>query len=321
MNRRYIPPRLLEHLQQPVTTTTRLIKIKLRTGFAYGLCMLDRDIDYDDGTGDGEITYVATNGFDPSTFAADVGFSVSNAEGYALISNTVPGVTEDMVNRGELDDATWVCYLVNFLDTTMGHVTLDAGDLGEVRTQYGMVWIPELLSYGMRLRQPVGGVWSRKCRAIFGSPKNSQTGCGVPLAPLWVPGEVTAVFAAEPDRVFTGDQVQASGGLIPQPGRVRFLTGDNAGREFAIETVDGLVVELVEPAVYAFGVGDEYEIRPDCAKRYLEDCIAKWNNGPNMKAEPLIPVGDASAIQSPGAQLPGGGGFGGGQSGNQVSEE
>lgn len=305
---RTIPPALLAHLQQPVTTTTRLLKIQLRNGFAYGLAMLDADVAYDDGEGTGEITYVATNGFDPSTIAADVGFSVANAEGYALISDAVPGVTVEMVEAGELDDAQWVLYLVNWRDTSMGHVILDAGDVGEVRTKYGMVWIPELLSYGMRLRQPVGSVWSRKCRAIFGSPKNSQTGCGIDVTPLWVAGEVIIV-GAETDRVFTGDEVTPSGSLVPQPGRLQWLTGNNAGREFTVEEVDGLIVYLQEPTQYPIEVGDTYRIRPDCAKRYLEDCIQKYNNGVNFKGEPLIPVGDASAIQSPGAQLPGGGGF------------
>jgi uncharacterized phage protein (TIGR02218 family) len=309
MSQRTVPAALLAHLQGPVTTTTRLLKITLRSGFSYGLAMLDRDVAYDDGDGDGEIDYIATNGFDPSALSADIGFSVANAEGYALISNAVPGVTVEMVEAGELDDAQWVCYLVNFLDLSMGHLILDAGDVGEVRTEYGMVWIPELLSYGMRLRQAVGSVWSRKCRAIFGSPRNSQTGCGINLDPLWVSGSVVAV-AAESDRTFTGSVIADTGGVLPQPGRVEWLTGANAGREFSVEEIGETseTVSLSEPTSYPIEVGDTYRIRPDCAKRYQEDCIDTWDNGVNFKGEPLIPVGDATAVQAPGAQVPGGGG-------------
>lgn len=303
---RTIPALLLAHLQLPVTTTTRLLKISLRNGFSYGLVMLDRNITYDDG--DGELIYYATNGFDPSAISADIGYTVDNAEGYALISDAVPGVTVEMVEAGDLDDAQWVCYLVNFEDLTMGHVIMDGGDLGDVRTRFGMVWIPELLSYMARLRQPVGSVWSRTCRAIFGTPADSQTGCGVDLTPLWVNGEVTAQ-GAENDRVFTGDTLVDSSGIIPSPGRVQFLTGANAGREFSVEEIAGLVVTLAEPASYEIEVGDTYRIRPDCRKRYIEDCIGVWDNGLNFKGEPLIPVGDATQVQVPGAQLPGGGGW------------
>lgn len=303
---RTIPTALLAHLQESTTTTTRLLKIMLRSGFSYGLAMLDRNVTYDDG--DGALIYYATNGFDPSAISADIGYAVDNAEGYALISDAVPGVTVEMVEAGELDDAQWIAYLVNYEDTSMGHMILDAGDVGEVRTRYGMVWIPELLSYMARLRQPVGSVWSRTCRAIFGSPRSSQTGCGIDLAPLWIAGEVT-VLGAETNRIFTGDVVIGISGINPAPGRVQFLTGANAGREFSTEEVVGLLVTLEEPTNYAIEVGDTYRIRPDCRKRYVEDCITLYGNGVNFKGEPLIPVGDATQIQVPGAQIPGGGGW------------
>lgn len=308
---RNIPPALQAHLLQSSTTTCRLLRIELKSGDSpagpptvYGITTLDRDIDYDDG--DGLVRYVASNGFDPSTLSSDVGYSVDNAEGYALISDDIPGVTVEQAEAGDLDDAQWRCYLVNFEDLSMGHVLLDGGDLGEVRTKFGMIFIPELLSYMMRLRQPVGSVWSRTCRAIFGTPAESQTGCGVDVEPLWVYGTVVDV-GAETDRTFTGDNVTS--GKVPFPGRVQWLTGANAGREYATEEVDGEDVTLSETTAYAIEDGDTYRIRPDCRKRYLEDCIGEWDNGPNFKGEPLIPVGDAMSIQTPGGQLPGGGGW------------
>ncbi len=68
-------------------------------------------------------------------------------------------------------------------------------------------------------------------------------------------------------------------------------------------------MSLNEPTNYPMVAGDTYRIRPDCFKRYAEDCIAKWSNGPNFKGEPLIPVGDAVGLQSPGAQLGKGSGY------------
>lgn len=319
---RHVPNVLQEHLDGSMTTTTRLLKIMTRNGNVFGLAMLDRDIQYDDG--EGSITYVAMSGFDPSTLSADIGFSIDNAEGYSLIG--APGITLDMVEHGELNDAQWIMYLINFRDILAdgslranSHVVLDAGDLGEVRTRYGMIWIPELLSFSMRLKQSIGSVWSRQCRAIFGSPAASQTGCGVNLAPFWASGVVTSV-GAESNRVFVGNNIAGVDNIVPYPGRVQWLTGDNAGQEFATEDADLTTRQVIlnETTPYAIQVGDTYRIRPDCRKRYREDCIQTWGNGPNFKGEPLIPVGDATQVQTPGAQLPNTGGWDGGTTDENV---
>lgn len=301
-----VPAALQAHLDETATTTCRLLKIKTKLGVVFGLTSLDQDVPYDDLSGDGEINYVAANGFDPSAMASDVELSVGNAEAFALLASEVPGVTEDMVNAGELDDATWTLYLVNFQDTSMGHAILGAGDLGEVRMHQGMAWAPELLDYSARLKQPVGGVDSRTCRAIYGTAANSQTGCGVDLTALWTAGTVMSI-GAEADRVFTGSAA-ATLIAVTYPSRVQFLTGNNAGREFAVETVDALVFSLLETATYPIEVGETYRHRRDCGKLYVEDCITLNANGINFKGEPYIPVGDAAQGQTPAAQLPGGGG-------------
>lgn len=305
---RNIPSDLLAHLQQASTTTCRLLKITLRDDgssagpMSFGFTTLDRDVAYDDG--DGEIVYSSTNGFDPAGFSSDSTYAISNSEAYALISDDVaPGISIEDIERGALDDATWRCYLINFEDTSMGHVLLDAGDVGQVRTRYGMVWMPELLSYVVRLRQPIGSVDSRTCRAVFGTSANSQTGCGVNVSALWVSGEVTAV-GAEPDAMFTGD-VTTTSPVDPFPGRVEWLTGNNAGVISWTDSFDAGTVRLGEPTPFPIEVGDTYRIRPDCRKRFIEDCKDTWDNAINFKGEPLIPTGDASSGQTPGAQLPG----------------
>lgn len=304
---RLVSAALQEHLEKVDTTTTRLLKITLRDGTSFGLCMLDRDIVYDDGAG--PLTYKAMTGFDPSTISSDANYSVDNAEGTALLSGEAEdGLTAEMVHAGALDDAQWVCYLINYEDPEDSSggtgMILDAGDIGEVTVRHGLVFIPELLSFAMRLRQPVGGVWSRSCRAIFGSPPNSQTGCGVDVTSLWESGTVLSV-GDEPNRTFTGDNEGSSASFVP--GRLEWLTGANLGRLYSIEESgeDG-TISLNETTPYAIEVGDTYRARPDCRKRYVEDCIGVWNNGPRFKGEPFIPVGDSGKIQAPGAELPGG---------------
>lgn len=300
---RNIPAQIQSAIDSPSSTLTRLLRINLNNGTSYGLCMSNRDVSYSHG--DGMIVYSATNGFDPSEMSSDVSYSVDNAQGYALISDDVPGITQQSVDDGLLDGASWVCYYVDYEHPYSGSaVILDAGDVGIVQVQFGMLWIPELLSYLMRLKQNVGDVYSRTCRAEFGSPASSQHGCGVDAEALWQDFTVASV-GEENDRTFSFSGV-AENPLKPfYPGRIKWTSGDNVGRSISTEsysedTAGYSEVSLMETVPYPVKVGDVGRIRPDCSKTW-EQC-GNYDNQLNMKAEPLIPVGDTAAIQVPGAQ-------------------
>ena len=138
---RRVPPALLAHLQQPVTTTCRLLQIRLSDDRRFGLTTLDRDVEY---LG---VTYSSLNGFNSSVIATDTGLSVDNAEAEALVSATVDGITAEMARRGDLDAAKWLMMLVNWADLSMGHVTLDAGDLGEVRVTDDVIYVAGTVTF------------------------------------------------------------------------------------------------------------------------------------------------------------------------------
>jgi uncharacterized phage protein (TIGR02218 family) len=295
---RNIPGDLYDHLQEDVTTTCRLLKITLQDGTSYGLCSLNKDIVYEG------VTYSALNGYDPAIIATNGGMTVDNSEAVALLSADISGITLEMALAGALDDATWEMLLINWADTSQGHIVLDAGDIGEVKVVNDMVYIPEIISFSMRLKQSIGGVWSRRCRAVFGTDASSQTGCGVDADSMWVAGEVTSV-GDEPKRVFADSSISVS--PAPVPGRVRWLTGKNASsRLYQVEgfsSVSGTIA-LLEPTPFIIEVGDEFEIRKDCNKS-PSDCTS-YGNLINYKGEPYIPVGDGLESQTPGAQVFGG---------------
>lgn len=299
---RKIPTPIRLAVEAPASTLTRLLRIILADGTSYGLCMSNRDVTYDHG--DGVITYVASNSFDPSMFSSDIAYSVDNAQGYALVSNDISGVTEQDVNVGRLDGAQWVCYYVDYMAPTTGSaVVLDAGDVGMVQVQFGMLWIPELLSYAIRLKQNVGDVYSRTCRAVYGTPAPQPHGCGVELSGLWQNFTVDAV-GEETDRTFTTSGLTVDAGRPFYPGRIEWFTGSNAGKTVSIEDFqvdsNGQQVSLMETMPYAIAPGDTGRIRPDCDKTWARCGVD--NNQLNFKGEPLIPVGDTAAIQVPGAQ-------------------
>jgi len=295
---RNIPPALQAHINSGVTTLCRLLKITLQDGREFGMATLDRNVDYN-GT-----TYYAQNGFDSSIIATDTSFGVDNAEGYSLYSVDIPGITADMAARGELDGAEWVMYMVNYKDLSMGAITLDAGDLGEVKTVRDTVFIPELLSYAMRLRQSIGHVDSRTCRAIFGSDTGTQTGCGVDANALWVADTVTAVSTDEPKVTFAGDDLSTVP-TAPPRWRVRWTSGDNVSdRLYQVESLDTGTgaITLIEPLPFPVQIGDEFDVRPDCDKLF-ETCRDVYSNQIEFKGENLIPTGQAA--DTPNASVPG----------------
>ena len=280
---RIIPSRLQTHLESGVTTTCMLLKIKTKSGDTFGLTSHDKDITY------GGVTYSAVNGFDRSTIATSTGYDVDNAEGYALLSADIPGISLTDAKAGKLNDAQWQMMLVNWADLTMGAVVFDSGDIGEVTVTDNAIFAPELLSYVSRLKQAIGHVDQRRCRAIFGTQPNQQTGCGVDVTGMWTTHTVTTQ-TTDSKRLFIAT------GLIGgsyYPARVQWLTGDNASSLiYQVEYFDSAsgMLGLFEPVPFNIEVGDTFKIRPDCAKS-VAACKA-YGNFLNYKGEPLIPVGE-----------------------------
>ena len=296
---RYVPPALADHLTEEVTTTCRLFRLVLRNGDVYGMCSLDRDVVFNG------VTYKSMLGFDSSVIATDDSLGVSNGDITSLLAEYTGGITYEMALAGELDDSRWELLLVNYNDLSQGAMVIDAGDIGEVKITDGIVYAPEMLSYAMRLKQSVGTSWSRRCRAVFGTPNDSQSGCGVDTTGMWLAGTVTQVDPEDAHRIFA--DIALIGGELFYPGRVRWTTGKNASSRLAqveaMSTTSGTVV-LMEPTGFAVEVGDAFEIRKDCNKS-PSNCLA-FDNFVNYKGEPYIPVGDGLETQVPSAQVFGG---------------
>lgn len=297
---RKIPPALLAHLRSGLTTTCRLLRITLQDGRVFGMCSLDQPVTYE-GT-----RYSALYGFDYSIIATDTGLSVDNGEARTLLAEAQGGITYEMAVAGELDNATWEMLLINYMDHSQGHVVLDAGDIGEVKTVDGMIMTPELLSFTMRLRQAIGDVWSHRCRAVFGSDPNDQRGCGVDASGMWVSAVVTQVDPDDAFRIFAASDLIGTP-LRLFPGRVRWTGGRNASSRLAqveaFSNVSGTVA-LFEATGFQIEIGDTLEIRDDCNKS-PSDCLA-YANFINYKGEPYIPVGDGLETMTPSAQVFGG---------------
>ena len=194
---RAISTALAAHLKGSAHTVCYLLKIMpVREGVdAFGLCTLDADVTYDDGTG--PLTYRAKRGYTAFDLDTKADMSVDSSEASGLLAEyPADGVTAEGVASGDYDCARFVQYLVNYEDLTMGHVILNAGQLGQVTMIDEITCKLELRSLTQILKQnSIIELTSITCRASFGDLR-----CKMPLR--WYNATVATV-GVEPDRDFT----------------------------------------------------------------------------------------------------------------------
>jgi len=302
-----IPAILQSHYDEQVNTTCVLLRIERNVGAfgaalpVLGVCTLDQDVTYDDG--DGAVTYSAMAGFIPSNLSSTADMSVDNAEAEILVPAFDLGpVVESDINAGRYDSAPFVAYRVNYNDLTSGrHEIVMSGTLGQARVVGGLSAFCELRSISQQFKQTVCEVDSLTCRATFG-----DSDCGIDVSTLWENATVSAV-GAETDRDFSATSAFLSNELVP--GIIQWLTGDNEGRSYEIETQTSsagtATAALTFPTAFPIVIGDTFKWRPDCGKQYIRDCKDIYSNALNFRGEPYIPVGDEASMATPGANKPG----------------
>lgn len=284
------------------------MKIKSKSGEVVGMTTLNINVTYDDGKGDGPITYYAPVGTQPASIYYSGSMEVDNSEFQSLVPEFDFELNEYAINAGEFDYAEFWLYEVDYSDLSLGHWVIMSGTLGEVRTVDGITVWGEMRSITDQYKKAICPLYSLTCRAKFGDAM-----CGYDVSTLWNSG-VVEIVGTEPNRTFydTTNRTEATG--FYEPGVIEFLTGANAGRTVEIESSDVDFIALNFPTPYDIQVGDTYRIRRDCNKRArdTEKGCAHWWGAEwplHFRGEPDIPVGEAGQATTPGASVgPGSGG-------------
>lgn len=312
---RNIPAGLAARFQH-CTTLCRALKISPLNAPAFGITSLNRDVEFDDGGG--LLTYRCAKGYTPSDTVTKTDLSVNNAEAAGLVAQyPLDGVTIDAINSGVYDGAPFIEYLIDYMLPSAGGVIINSGTIGQITTTDSLACKVELRSYMQTLKQSnMVELTSITCRARFGDAR-----CKIALT--WYRGKVSSI-GSEDDRVFNfvpGDpdssgytpaeeQYMTSAGYVfPaavggfnffEPGIVHWDTGAYAGMESEIESFNPATntVTLAIPVPDTINAGDTFRIRQDCSKS-RDMCINRWNNLLNMRAEPDIPLGNGTDLQSP----------------------
>lgn len=299
---RYVHPDLLAGLQSRRTSHCTLLKIMPSTGPAFGLCSLNRALEYDDG--DGAIRYCARYGFDPSAFQKAADTSIGNAEFTALLGTADSlnewGITQDMLDRGYLNGARYVVYLVDYEDAGTGkHAEIDSGRLGEVRMpRSGMAVFQGRGRMQQMAQKSMCERDSISCRNTCGVNRNG-VGCFADVDAAWVSFTVTGVSTSEPDIQFTASGLGQPADFF-FPGKLVWETGDNTGQPCEVEAFSAGVVTLAHPTRMPIQAGDTGRIRPDCT--HLRDGTngcKEWGQMENYDGEHSTPEGESRTNQTP----------------------
>lgn len=218
--------------------------------------------------------------------------SVGNIELTGIIDHD--SITEADLYGGLFDDAFVTVDLYSWGDRRVSPRRLAAGWTGSIGTG-DTGFTLEILGPGSRLeQQALVQMITPSCRWIFGSPQ-----CGVNIEAMKVPSVVVKAHSrgsmrldlpAEPtDRQWSN-------------GRIRFITGPNAGITVETKTVDftsGEVVLWQSPG-FLPEPGDEVEILPGCDFNRDGGCKV-YNNVINFGGFPDVPGSDA-LLETPDAK-------------------
>lgn len=277
-----VSSQLLAHLAGDTTTLATLWKVKRQDGTIFGFTTHDVDIAYDDGLGDGSVTYSASTGLQPSAQdnASDLG--TDNLQIAAFLDSDA--ITETDILAGLYDYATIQIYIVNWNDLTMGDLKLRKGTLGQVKTQNGQ-FSAEIRGLSFYFGTVIGKTFGIVCRADLGDAQ-----CTVDLAPLRQSGSVNVVTDT---RSFTPNSgLSPAGEDYFTDGVLTWTSGANNGVPIEVAEWDGTTFRLFESMPFPIAHGDTFTVEPGCNKT-IADCQGKFSNIANMQAEPYMPMTDS----------------------------
>jgi len=297
---RSVPLALNNHIKGGRTTLCYLLKIQAKDGTIIALTSLDQNIKFDDGGG--ELTYQAALGYEASPREYRAGLEVDNSSGRILIVDgsdfTLPNI-----RAGVLDYAKFWVYRINYLSPSYGYWLVQHGTTGAVKAVDGLVGLVELRGMSQQLKQSFVELYSITCRAEFGSV--GRFGCNFDTTSIWdTANTIASVSSEEPTRIFTASAALSAtgpnGALDFVPGVVKFTAGLNSGLTVEIEEIVGNEIKLLFDTPYDIDPSDTFDARPDCGKRWEEDCKQRFDNVAWFRGEPYIVAGDEASQVTPG---------------------
>lgn len=263
----------IARLQSEVTQLALCWRVERTDGVALGFTTHDVEFTLDG------LLYRPSPSFEPTQVDSKSGLAVDTLEvAGVLLGSAINSLDLEV---GRFDDARIDIFIVDWSDPELGQIPLRSGRLGDLR-RVDQSFSVELRGRKQDLQRAIGGVFSPECRADLGDRK-----CRVTLRDFYQRATVVSVVN---NASFQIDSVEADDYF--HYGRLRFLTGGNAGLYREVKRDQGQEITVVDPFPFQVQVGDLLEIHAGCDKRFVT-CRDKFSNVRNFRGEPHLPGIDA----------------------------
>jgi len=266
-----------------VTTMNTCLKITRTDAAAFYFTDCDQPIVF------GGHTYDPVDGYSPTQSQTSADLSVDHSEVIAYLQSS--SFTEADVMAGKWDDALVQMFMVNRKAVGHGAYEMRFGLLGQVSITSPGEYHAELRGITQWMQKPLGHQLTPTCRWTLGDLSSAgavpRSHCTVDLAAL-------AVTAVPVTSVVSNQVFHASSLAQPDTyfsmGFLTWTTGANSGRSMDIQgsALSGGTIVMQLPMLNNISIGDQFTIYPGCMKRFVEDCVVKFNNGINHGGVPKM---------------------------------
>ena len=257
-------------VEGPLTSLAFCWIVERHDGAGLALTSHDQTIERDG------VRYAAAPGMMPAAIVRRAGMEAGSSEVSGAVTSTALSAGD--LAAGRWDGAGYALSAVDWTGASSEVMALASGQVGEVGID-GEHFAADLHGAAARLDSPACPVTSPTCRAALGDAQ-----CRVDLAGRLLRGRVVA---SNGDGLTLDVAVDARFLF----GRLRFLSGTNAGLATVIAASSGTGVRMREMAAGAVAVGDRVELREGCDKLFTT-CASRFVNALNFRGEPHVPGND-----------------------------
>jgi uncharacterized phage protein (TIGR02218 family) len=206
----------------------------------------------------------------------------------------VDTITRDQIQSGYWDGARVHSFFTQWHTPIEDELSDRLYTMGKVREEDDRYTV-ELMGHLDLLNQSSGVIMTPGCRYVLGDAHvdgttiaTDKSKCKVGSLVANIPSSITSIVSPIQ---FLGAGLEAYPDDWFGYGELMFTSGQNAGLHFKYVTsfTGGAVIELAQPFYYPIEVGDTFDIRAGCRKRFTNDCIGKFSNAVHFGGYPDVP--------------------------------
>lgn len=269
---RELPTNLADALASGITTHCQCWKLTRRDGVSLGFTDHDRDITI------GGFLFEAASGIDAASVEAETGLASAGGEINGALTSI--RIRPEDIEAGRYDGAELRRWLVDWNAPALDFL-MDVVTIGEIKRRDG-TFIAETHNALHALDAEKGRLYASTCPAELG-----DTACGFNLS-QWPFTQTVIVEATDGRHELSASALTSVVSGLFARGRLRVLTGANAGVTMPIRDHQGDTLRLWQGLPAELEAGDQVVVSAGCDKRFAT-CRDRFGNALNFRGFPLIP--------------------------------